>query len=124
MARSRYINSPNYYVNPIRHDKRGHQIIKIAYGAVPNANKVGGGAGGFVPVIWENGRSHGGFTTRGLDHETACLVAQARALELADKFVGDWNVKITKGCARGTQVDLAHGPKRAKPKAKPKKAKR
>jgi len=119
MARQRY--GVDRYTNPIKFDKRGHQILKIAYGAVPNTNKMRGPHDGFSPVVWFNGTPHdSGWSARGLDRETACLVAKTQALDEADHYTGDWVIKVISGCARGTQKDLTHGLKRVKPKAKTK----
>ncbi len=73
--------------------------IRIAYGAVPNSFTY---KGGFLPVHWVNGKMYGDTRSpRGLDRDAACAIAERRARAEAAQFRGDWDVRITKGCARG-----------------------
>ncbi|MBT8452970.1 MAG: hypothetical protein KJO40_13460 [Deltaproteobacteria bacterium] len=66
--------------------------VDIEYGVVANGNKR---AGGWLPVIWKNGRQHGStWQGSGYDREDALTLAQEMAREEADRYIGDWNVTV------------------------------
>lgn len=65
--------------------------IHIEWGTVPNINKH---YGGWMPVIWVNGRQHGDTYGRGYDRDEAELRAQAAALDEGARYIGDWKVSI------------------------------
>ena len=65
--------------------------IRIEWGTV---RMEGERYGGWLPVIWINGRQHGDTWGRGLDLEDAELLAQQAALEESARYVGDWKVTI------------------------------
>lgn len=67
--------------------------IKIEYGAIENKNEI---SGGFLPLIWVNGRPVGDTFARGLDLEVAEELAVELAREEAARYTGDWNVTIEK----------------------------
>jgi len=84
--------------NPARYDRRGNEIIKIAYGAVPHH----AGKGGFAPVIWVNGRDSSAWSHKSYDLEDACKIAKRMAVDQSEHYGGDWNISIV-GCARGSK---------------------
>lgn len=69
--------------------------VDIRWYAIPNENKV---AGGFLPMIEEDGKSRGDtWRDRGYSKAEAEAEAEAWADRAASRFVGDWNVVVTKG---------------------------
>ena len=76
-------------------DRSKHTRVDIRWYAIPNGNKV---AGGFLPVIEEDGKLRGNtWAGRGYDRAAAEAMAEAKAHEAAARFVGDWNVIVKKG---------------------------
>lgn len=72
-------------------------VVKIAYGAIPNPAP----SGGYLPAVWVNGQHQGASWGRGQDRAKACAVAQAQAHDTASRYRGDWRVNVIAGCARG-----------------------
>ncbi len=72
-----------------------HTRVDIRWYAIPNENKV---AGGFLPMIEEDGKGRGDtWRDRGWSKAEAEAEAEAWADRAASRFVGDWNVVVTKG---------------------------
>lgn len=67
--------------------------IKIEHGAIENKNEI---SGGFLPLIWVNGRPAGDTFARGFARGLVLEVAEELAREEATRYTGDWNVTITK----------------------------
>lgn len=66
-------------------------IVRIEYGAVPNARA----SGGWLPVLWVNGKQRGDtYAARGYAKSEARLRAHSDAMEHARKYVGDWAVSV------------------------------
>lgn len=79
-------------------DRSKHSHVDIRWYAIPNQNKV---SGGFLPMIEEDGKERGDtWSARGYDKAEAEAMAEEEAHEAASRFVGDWNVIVTKGPAR------------------------
>lgn len=70
---------------------RKDEEIHIEWGTVPNAKAY---RGGWMPVIWVNGRQSGHTYGRGYDRDEAELQAQAHALDESARYIGDWKVSI------------------------------
>jgi hypothetical protein len=72
-----------------------HTRVDIRWYAIPNQNKV---SGGFLPMIEEDGKARGDtWSARGYDKAEAEAMAEEKAHEAASRFVGDWNVVVSKG---------------------------
>lgn len=79
-------------------DRSKHTRVDIRWYALPNGNK---GAGGFLPVIEEDGKIRGDtWASRGYGKAEAEEMAEAKAHEVASRFTGDWNVIVKKGRAK------------------------
>jgi hypothetical protein len=79
--------------------RSGHTRVDIRWYAIPNQNKV---SGGFLPMIEEDGKARGDtWASRGYDKAEAEAMAEEDAHKAASRFVGDWNVVVTKGRTRG-----------------------
>jgi len=72
-----------------RRKKNGEVLIEWA--AVPNEDKR---RGGWLPIIWINGRQTGDVWGRGYDLDDAALLAQRAASEEAARYIGDWKITI------------------------------
>lgn len=70
----------------------GEQVI-VEYGVVENGYAH---AGGWLPVLWINGRGPRGDTwaRRGLDRDAALAQARRDAEEEAARYAGDWRVAV------------------------------
>jgi hypothetical protein len=72
-----------------------HTRVDIRWYAFPNENKS---AGGFLPMIEEDGKRRGDeWRDRGYSKAEAETEAEEWAHRVASRFVGDWNVVVTKG---------------------------
>lgn len=92
MARSGSDVSLGRRVGTGRHE---HTRVDIHWYAFPNENKV---AGGFLPMIEEDGKRRGDeWRDRGYSKAEAETEAEEWAHRAASRFVGDWNVVVTKG---------------------------
>lgn len=69
----------------------GDDKIVIRYYAAPNENVA---RGGFMPLIEVNGRQRGDTYGRGYDREEAMVLAEARALQEAQHYTGDWRISV------------------------------
>ena len=49
---------------------------------------------GWLPVTYENGRESILWYTRALDRGEAMAIATRAAYELAERYIGDWNVTV------------------------------
>lgn len=73
--------------------------VSIVYGFVTNRNAH---AGGFLPVIYVNGKMHGDtYSARGYDADRALVLASNAALEEAARYIGDWKITINEAVANG-----------------------
>jgi hypothetical protein len=100
MARARAGADPNVpFGRRSGIDRSKHTRVDIRWGAIPNQNKV---SGGFLPMIEEDGKARGDtWSGRGYDKAEAEAMAEEQAHEAASRFVGDWNVHVTKGLSGG-----------------------
>lgn len=75
--------------------RHAHTRVDIRWYAIPNENKA---AGGFLPMIEEDGKARGDtWRDRGWSKARAETEAEEWAHRAASRFVGDWNVTVTKG---------------------------
>lgn len=75
--------------------RHAHTRVNIRWYAIPNENKA---AGEFLPMIEEDGKAHGDtWRDRGWSKAEAETEAEEWAHRAASRFVGDWNVIVTKG---------------------------
>lgn len=82
-------------VDRSNHNRSSHARVDFRWYAVPNENKS---AGGFLPMIEEDGRRRGDtWSGRHYSKAEAEAMAEEKAHEAASRFVGDWNVVVTKG---------------------------
>jgi hypothetical protein len=70
--------------------KRDDKIV-IRYYVAPNENVA---RGGFMPLIEVNGRQRGDTFGTGYDRDEAMVRAEARALEKASRYTGDWQITV------------------------------
>lgn len=67
-------------------------LVEIEHGAVENGNAR---AGGFLPVLWINGRLSGNtWSAVGHDRDAAERVAALDARREAARYVGDWTIRV------------------------------
>ena len=82
---------PNLDIEDMR-KKNAEEDIVIQYGVVPNEYKT---KGGWLPVIWVNGKQYGStYSDFTYDREDALIAAKERAEEEASRYTGDWNIMV------------------------------
>lgn len=97
MSERRMIDLPSR-LSQVPIDRSKHTRIDIRWYALPNENKR---AGGFLPIIEENGKIRGHtWWSHGYSKTEAETMAEAEAQEAAARFTGDWNVTVKKGRAK------------------------
>jgi hypothetical protein len=65
--------------------------ILIEYGIIENLNK----GHGWLPITYEDGCQQGNtYSSWGYDKDVALEQAKLAAQELADHFIGDWEITI------------------------------
>jgi hypothetical protein len=69
--------------------------VAIKYGVVVNEHH----SGGFLPVIWVNGRMRGHTYGRGHDRADALRLARKDAEDEAAHYSGDWDISVAQGSA-------------------------
>ena len=68
------------------------ETIIVEWGIVQNEAHVGG----WLPVYYINGKRYGNtYSGHAYDKDVAMSVARGMACEEADKYVGDWNVRVS-----------------------------
>ena len=72
-------------------EERGSRTVRIEWGVTYNRNRQ---RGGFMPVIWVNGKMQGALIGRGYAEDVALSLAMERAAEEATRYVGGWAVTL------------------------------
>lgn len=74
-------------------------VVIIHHCAIPNGRlDEKGRPDGWLPMCWDNGWPSGGtWAAHGLDKGTAERVARSRASSIAERFIGDWDVRLVQG---------------------------
>lgn len=96
-----------------RNPRDRHTKVVIAWFAVPAPDKAGGG---FFPAWEEGGKLHIDWYARGMDRDDAEQRAEARAIEAANRYTGDWDVRVRKGGEKLVRAAVARDSKRWKRK--------
>lgn len=65
------------------------EIVTIEYG-VREAE-----GGGWIPVLWHNGKERWQWVFHGYDRDEALVMARHAACDEAAHYVGDWDVRVT-----------------------------